>query len=229
MEILQVGYYCAILLQLSVAMFLAFWIHRLSNKLLPFSVFRIVVGLGIVLHELSHALGCLLTGAKIESIQFFNREGGKVVHQPSKIPVFGPVFISMAPAVVSLLVWYFVSIYYAYEAEPHMLASKYSHKVGSATSNLFSIPSFSSLNFWIYILLTFNLAIAMVPSKQDFRNCSFFLCLVIALFFAIDYYSWLQFAWLIKLHYSCMYLVIYLLALFFLELIIYGIYEIVKK
>ena len=54
---------------------------------------------GVIVHECSHILGCIITGAKIKKVVFFSEEGGSVTYTSSKIPYIGDVVISTAPLV----------------------------------------------------------------------------------------------------------------------------------
>lgn len=65
---------------------------------------------GIVLHELSHVLLCLITFSPIKKIQFFSKTGGFVIHGGSKIPILGDFLISIAPLISGLLIFYLFSL-----------------------------------------------------------------------------------------------------------------------
>ena len=52
---------------------------------------------GVIVHECSHILGCLITGAKVKTVVFFSEKGGSVTYTASKIPYLGDVVISTAP------------------------------------------------------------------------------------------------------------------------------------
>jgi hypothetical protein len=53
---------------------------------------------GVAVHELSHALACLLTGAKIHSMVLFRSDGsGEVRHGPPKLKYIGDMLIALAP------------------------------------------------------------------------------------------------------------------------------------
>lgn len=53
--------------------------------------FRIFVAPGVIVHEYSHVLACLLMGARIEKIALFEKTGGYVRHSIPKIPKWPPV------------------------------------------------------------------------------------------------------------------------------------------
>lgn len=69
---------------------------RLAESLIPGLGFRILMAPAVILHELSHVLGCMVTFAKITDITVFKREGGSVSHESPKLP-FGQALISLSP------------------------------------------------------------------------------------------------------------------------------------
>ena len=132
--------------------------------------YRIFVAPGIILHELSHALLCFFTGAKITQMSFFEKEGGSVKHKPSKIPILGPILISVAPFVFGAAAIFFIS-----------------RKVGIDSPNLASVDisregvilffktAVQSFNFkdiptLVGLYLVLSIAVTMTPSFQDLRN-----------------------------------------------------------
>ena len=61
---------------------------------------------GVIIHELSHLLGCLLTLTRVKSIKLFSKSGGFVIHEKPRIPILGQFIISIAPLVVGLALSY---------------------------------------------------------------------------------------------------------------------------
>ena len=69
---------------------------------------------GVVLHECSHIIGCLLTGAQIRNIVLFSKDGGSVTYSRPRLPYIGDVIISTAPLfllplALSFVTWIFGS------------------------------------------------------------------------------------------------------------------------
>ena len=67
---------------------------------------------GVVIHECSHIIGCLITGAKIKKVVLLSKEGGMVSYAQPALPVIGNVIISTAPLfflplVLAALTWLF--------------------------------------------------------------------------------------------------------------------------
>jgi len=164
----------------ALVVLLSFILDKMWGRILPHRVIhRIFVTPGIIVHELSHAFACLITGAKITEIKFFDEEGGHVTHGKSKIPVLGQVMISLAPlfgiplfllllalvAKVSGLAWFPGSL-------PHI------NSPGSFWD--FIVTAFNILwqNFWVrhywwfvvFLYLAFSLVVCLAPSGPDFRN-----------------------------------------------------------
>jgi len=89
-------------------MVIGYIINVLTARMAGGWVYRVLVAPGVIIHELSHALGCLLTFSKIQSINVFKRDGGELKHSGSPIPLIGNVIISLMPVVVGVGILYFL-------------------------------------------------------------------------------------------------------------------------
>ena len=76
---------------------LSFVLGEFWQRIFTGKKYRIFLAPGVIIHEFSHVLVCLITGAKIRKISFFNPKGGFVIHEKPKIPVLGEIMISLAP------------------------------------------------------------------------------------------------------------------------------------
>ena len=87
-------------------------VENLWVRAIGFRAFRIFVAPGIIIHEYSHAIACILTRAKIKEIKLFKRDGGYVAHEapkwPPKFKFLSSVFISFAPVIGCILVMWFM-------------------------------------------------------------------------------------------------------------------------
>lgn len=101
-----------------LALILAFKELLLSQLRKNVFLFYVFLFPGVVLHELSHALFCLIMFAPIKKIQFFSKTGGFVVHQESKIPVVGDFLISIAPLLLGSALFYILS--FKFQSAPLM-------------------------------------------------------------------------------------------------------------
>ncbi len=80
----------------------------LNNKYLNFKLTRWLYYLGAAVHETSHAILCILTGAKITEFKIFSKQP-RVSHTKSKIPLIGQLLISLAPIAGGLLFIYAIN------------------------------------------------------------------------------------------------------------------------
>ncbi len=100
--------YLILLIYIIVIMFIGFLVNLLTSKMMFGWVYRILVAPGVIIHEFSHAFGCIITGAHIQSINVFKRDGGELKHTGSPIPIIGNVVISLMPIIVGIVVLYFL-------------------------------------------------------------------------------------------------------------------------
>lgn len=163
--------YLMFLTYLLLIMLIGYWVNVLASRLAGGWVYRILVAPGVVVHELSHALGCLITGARIQSINVFKREGGEIQHSGSPIPVVGNVIISLMPVVVGVGILYFISRSFQFSISPPVRDLWVGDNFQSISNDLifnFNYPlSIKSLSISFY--LVFNLIATMAPSKQDLK------------------------------------------------------------
>jgi len=152
------------------------WVITLSNRI----VVRIFVTPGIIIHELSHAVGCLLMGAKIGEIKFFTETGGHVKHGKPKVPVIGQPVISMAPLFgIPLFLFLLAFIFGFFNIAWFPNSFPQINSPGSAWD--FATISFIILwqNFWvhhywwflIFLYFALSLVTCIAPSGSDFKNC----------------------------------------------------------
>jgi len=150
---------------------------------------------GIVVHECSHIIGCLMTGAKIKKVVLLSKEGGRVSYAPPVIPVLGNVIISTAPLfllplVLAALTWIFGTYggctFSSAIPALDSFASFYSLVVmigQTLYQNLFVV--FNG-RFLLYLYLVTSLVLSFSPSTQDLKNAVVgILILIIAGFFLL--------------------------------------------
>jgi hypothetical protein len=136
---------------------------------------------GVIVHECSHILGCLITGATIKKVVFFSEKGGSVTYTSSKIPYLGDVVISTAPLLCIPLVlagctWVF-SQYLGCVFPPLPMGVTSTDAlfglcigiVGMFTQNL--IVRFNPW-FLLYLYATLTLVLSLAPSTQDMKNAA---------------------------------------------------------
>lgn len=134
---------------------------------------------GVIIHECSHILGCLVTGARIRNIVLISREGGSVSYSKPLLPFIGDVIISTAPLfliplILSLLTWCF-STYLGctFPVFPPAIDSEETlFALLNAISATFTENLIGSFNGWflLYLYFAVSLMLSIAPSSQDIKN-----------------------------------------------------------
>jgi hypothetical protein len=166
----------------SVVIAISFSLDILWAQVIPLrSLYYAIRAPGVIVHECSHILGCIITGAKIKKVVFFSHEGGSVTYTPSKIPYIGDVVISTAPLVcipivLAGLTWVF-SQYLGCVFPPVPIAvnsmdALYGLVITIAI--LFTQNLIVRFNPWfiVYLYLTVTLVLSLTPSAQDMKNAA---------------------------------------------------------
>jgi hypothetical protein len=134
---------------------------------------------GVVLHECSHIIGCLLTGARIRTIVLFSKDGGSVTYSRPAIPYIGDVIISTAPLFLLPLALLFITgifgtflgcvfpVFPATLASPEVLLD-----LGKGIFSTFSDNLFIQFNGWflLYLYLVLSIILSVSPSTRDMKN-----------------------------------------------------------
>lgn len=137
---------------------------------------------GVVLHECSHIIGCLVTGARIRKVVLFSKDGGFVTYSRPLLPYIGDVIISTAPLFLLPLALSFITgIFrtYAYCVFPAFPAAIDSPEVVlevvKAIAGTFSENLLIRFNGWflLYLYLTISLVLSVAPSLQDMKNAAY--------------------------------------------------------
>lgn len=129
--------------------------------------------IGAFVHETSHAVFCLLTGANIERFTVFSHQP-QVVHRKSRVPLVGELLISAAPIAGGILfLWavnrYLLGGYFAASLSP--LAGWQDWRAFLAIPlGLIAQVDFMQWQSWVMILLFFNVGAMLGPSPQDLKN-----------------------------------------------------------
>ena len=165
-----------------LVMLISLALDRVWAAVIPVrTIYYIVRAPGIVLHECSHILGCILTGAKIQKVVFFSEEGGSVTYTRPLLPWLGDVIISTAPLfciplVLSGITWCFATyLGCIFPAFPDSFQSTAAFSLmGTAIADLFLQNLVYRQNFWFipYLYLTVSLVLSVAPSTRDLRNAA---------------------------------------------------------
>jgi len=158
-------------------------------KYLNYPIVRLLYYLGAVVHELSHAFFCVLTGARIEEISIFSKQP-HVTHYKSKIPFLGSFLISVAPIIGGLLFLFLINRFYLenYIAIPQFYDNWQSFLL--VPFKILSQLNILSWKSWVVIFLSLNVGAMIGPSWQDLKNIWFII--IILLFFqfsSLNYFT----------------------------------------
>jgi len=147
---------------------LGYFSNYLNWRYLNFSFLHWLYYLGVIIHEFSHALMCIFTGAKITEFKIFNRQP-HVSHTKSKIPILGQSLISLAPIAGGFLFLYLVNKYLLFNYLTMNEISNWS-EILNIPLNILSQINITTWQGWIIILLSLNVGAMIGPSFQDLKN-----------------------------------------------------------
>ncbi|AKM82706.1 MAG: hypothetical protein UT28_C0001G0929 [Berkelbacteria bacterium GW2011_GWE1_39_12] len=125
---------------------------------------RFFVAPGVIIHELSHAFACVLMFAKVKKISFFDKDGGSVTHEKSKIPIIGPILISLAPLAVGIFLFFFLGRII------HLDGSLDTSAVVNNLKTIYCQIDFTNWRNILIVYLLLSIAVTMTPSWQDLIN-----------------------------------------------------------
>ena len=165
-----------IILGISALGYISNW---LNWRFLNYKVVHLLYYIGAFVHETSHALLCLLTGAKIIEYKVFVKHP-HVSYAKSAIPILGNVLIAFAPIAGGLLFLYAINKFFlsAYFMIPQF--SGWQNIFGDA----FRLLAQLNITHWqilLALLLFLNVGAMIGPSFQDLKNIW---PILIVLFFA---------------------------------------------
>ena len=182
------------MIKLSILILVVLFLSTIINLLLSSAVggfYRVFVAPGIILHELSHAFSCFITGSKVTNINLFKTEGGEVKHTKPKFPVFGQILISISPFIVGALAIYFLSKFIGIRGENVGIVDLSFAGVTKKINHTLSDLNLKNLKAVVAFYLIVSIAVTMVPSKQDIKNIFISLIILgIAIFAIIKYTSY---------------------------------------
>ncbi len=141
----------------------------LNWRFLNYKITHLLYYVGAVVHESSHALICLLTGAKISEFQVFSNEP-HVIHSKSKLPVIGMFLISSAPIYGGLFFLFLINHYLLLN---HFTISPITNDWKNTLLEPFRIIKQINLlewQSWVMFFLFLNIGAMIGPSFQDLKN-----------------------------------------------------------
>lgn len=163
-------------------------LDALWSQVIPVRFFYYLIRApGVIVHEISHVLGCLITGAKIKKVVLFSKEGGSVTYARSKIPYLGDVVIGTAPLLCIPLVlagctWVFSQyLGCVFPALPQVIYSGDDlFLLATGILGMFTWNLVIVFNPWflLYLYITLTLVLSVAPSVQDIKNAAIGICII---------------------------------------------------
>lgn len=227
-----------------VIIFTSFGIEKLWSKYLNVKIVKTFLFPGSVIHELSHALLCLVTGTTIKELNIFKLENsGGMQHDRPKVPYLFDFFIATSPVFGCASVLIIISIILGNpiqvsESLPNEITFSMKLVFDYAknfldmiwlTLNAFWKIGFHSISSTLFIIASIIFTVSMAPHKRDIKYIVLgFIILGAVLFFlelfgiSLLGYKWwdqaLESSWKIVT-----YIISLLLTILFITAIIIGI------
>lgn len=158
-------------------------LRRLWVRAAPVKLLVLLIAPGVAVHELSHAIACLLTGAKINKIVLFRFDGsGEVRHGKPKLKYLGDVMISLAPLAGGAACLWLLGILLD---TPVNFYSVRASGVSPNTLNFLLVmielvwddlvlaitkTDWLSWKSWVFVYFAMCFTLSMGPSPQDLKN-----------------------------------------------------------
>lgn len=163
-----------IIITISLLGYVSNW---LNWRFLNYKINYLLYYFGTFIHESSHALFCILTGARISEYKIFVDQP-RVSYSNSKIPLLGNLLIAIAPIFGGLMVLYFVREYFF--INQYVMPQFYNWKLLLTDSiNFLRQINLTNWKNLLTIFLFLNAGAMIGPSWQDLKNVWFLILLLI--------------------------------------------------
>ena len=166
---------------MAILILLSFFVDYLLARIFSRGGHRFFVFLGVIVHEYSHAFGCLITGTKIKEIKLFEETGGHVTHQ--KRNAFITAIIAMMPlfgcsVFLLLLAFLFRQIGVEFHETGISLSGNdflggFAQVIVAAGQTFYDniiALSIVTVFFFIFLYLVGSVAACIAPSGTDLKN-----------------------------------------------------------
>jgi hypothetical protein len=176
----------------------SFFVDYLLARIFSKGAHRFFVFLGVIVHEYSHAFGCLITGTKIKEIKLFEESGGHVTHE--KRNPFITAIIAMMPLFgcsifLLLLAWLFQQVGVAFHStnlaiSPDNFLGSFGQILIAAAQTFYDnlvLLNVTTIFFFLFLYFVGSVAACIAPSSTDLKN-GFIGLLIIAILGIITIY-----------------------------------------
>lgn len=209
-----INLFLPLIIQILILYFLSRLLDKLILRRIGRTLYLITQWPGVIVHEFSHLIACLITFTRVFQVKLFAPQGdtlGFVSHAQSRNPVKN-IIISIAPlfgvtAVIWLLIKFLLPELYFSVTNPVSKAltdfssfqsffnfsKDYFQNFWHYITNLWQNIDFSKWQTYLFIYLMLSLGAHSAPSKQDLKH-TYFGIGGLAVVFIILYYigSWLK-------------------------------------
>lgn len=209
-----INLFLPLIVQVFILYFLSILLDRLVIRRLGRGWYLATMWPGVVIHEMSHAVGCLLTFTKIYKINLFKPDGdtlGSVEHANVKNPITR-IIISTAPlfgvtAVMWALTILFFNDFYNVQVGGLQIAlhnfvsfqdffsfsTEYFLQYWNFFKELIVNIDFANWQTYVYLYLMLTLSSHAAPSKKDLSYTFSGLLTLVVFFIALFYFDqWMQ-------------------------------------
>lgn len=167
-----------------------FFSNWLNGHYLNFKITHYLYYIGAFVHESSHAIMCLLTGAKVQEYSVFSAQP-HVTHTKSRLLIIGGILISSAPIFGGILFLFLIN-YFLPSANITLIKEVTDWKeILLIPLDLIKNINILSWHGIVLIMLLLNSGAMIGPSLQDMKNIWF--VFIPFLFFSIPYVNSLCF------------------------------------
>ena len=166
-----------------VVVFTSFGIEKLWSKYINVKAVRFFFFPGAVIHELSHAFICLITGTTIKELNIFRLENGSIQYDRPKVPFLFDFFIATSPIFGCAFILILISIILGNpirisESLPNEMTFSIKIVFDYAknfldmiwlTLNSFWESGFRSISSILFTIASIIFTVSMAPHKSDIK------------------------------------------------------------
>ena len=140
----------------------------LNWRYLNYPIVKFLYYFGVAIHELSHAIFCVLTGARITEFSIFSKQPHVTSLKP-RLPIAGQFLVSLAPIIGGLAFLFILNKYFlsGYFTIPIIVGPK---DIFFAPFNLLSQINLLNWQSWLMVFLFLNAGAMIGPSFSDIKN-----------------------------------------------------------
>jgi len=240
--------YLAFAFGIALIVFSSFGIERMWSKCLKLRVYKFFLFPGVVVHDLSHTLLCLVTGTTIKELNLFKLEDGGIKYDKPKVPILFDFFITIAPLFGCASVLVLVSIILGNpirvdESLPYEVTFSIT-AVFDYAKNFLDIIWLTLNEFWgrgfhtvssvIFLITSIIFTVSMAPHKSDIKyivlgfiilGCTLYALELFGIISLLDYEWWavmLDNSWRMT-----SYIISILLTILFISAIVIGVMKVI--